>query len=58
MPRVVYGIGILRALACVEEPMAGPNHGDCNVNSFELFGFDILLDAELRPWYAAVLIHS
>jgi len=23
---------------------------ECTINSFELFGFDFILDEELRPW--------
>jgi hypothetical protein len=39
---------VLKSLVCVEDRIAA------NANSFELFGYDVLVDDELRPWLLEV----
>eukprot|EP00741_Cyanophora_paradoxa_P021321 tig00021348_g20581.t1 len=41
---------ILRSLYSVQEAMQAPG----NANSFELFGYDVLIDANLKPWLIEV----
>jgi hypothetical protein len=38
----------LKTLYCVQDVIPG------NANSFELFGFDVLIDADLKPWLIEV----
>jgi hypothetical protein len=39
---------VVKSLACVED------HIDSSVSSFELFGYDVLIDTDLKPWIIEV----
>ena len=50
----IYDI-IIKSIISVEGPIqAQLRKIHCNHNCFEIFGFDILIDSELKPWLVEV----